>query len=104
METNYCKKPCNECPFKKESLKGWLGEFSVEETLRTASADQDFLCHVSGRGTIKKQCAGRMLYATKTAKMFRDPIIEGIRKEVVEANPNFRDEILGFDFKTHHKI
>jgi hypothetical protein len=104
METNFCKTPCGECPFKKVSTKGWLGEFTVEETLKASMADQDFLCHVSGRGSVKRQCAGRMLFASKTAKMFRSPIIENIRKEVRDANPNFREDILGFEFRSHHSL
>lgn len=102
MEKEFCKTPCGECPFKKTSLKGWLGGITLEETLETANADQDFLCHASGRNEVKRQCAGRLLYSSKTAKMFRNTVIEDIRLKVRAANPNFKEEILGFDFRSHH--
>lgn len=28
-----CAKPCRECPFRKESLNGWLGGFTIQEKL-----------------------------------------------------------------------
>ena len=39
-------KPCGNCPFRYDSLKGWLGEERAEE-ISTALIDQDltFSCH-----------------------------------------------------------
>jgi hypothetical protein len=102
IKKDFCIKPCVECPFKKSSIKGYLGGFTIEETLDTANSEADFLCHVSGRREVKKQCAGRMLFATKRAKNFRNEKLENIRKQVKDSNPNFNDDILGFDFKSHH--
>ncbi|MEY8205005.1 MAG: DUF6283 family protein [Bermanella sp.] len=47
------KKPCKDCPFKKSTIKGWLGKERMTEILKADS----FVCH-------KKtdfQCAGHML-------------------------------------------
>ncbi|MBS0044193.1 hypothetical protein KFE26_18070 [Shewanella sp. M16] len=47
------KKPCAQCPFRKDTLKGWLGGERMSEIL----AQDSFVCH-------KKQhleCAGHML-------------------------------------------
>ncbi|MFD3435476.1 DUF6283 family protein [Alteromonas macleodii] len=47
------KKPCAQCPFRKDTLKGWLGGERMAEILAQGS----FVCH-------KKQdlqCAGHML-------------------------------------------
>jgi len=46
------KKPCKDCPFRKDSLEGWLGKKRITEILESNS----FVCH-------KKtdfQCAGFM--------------------------------------------
>jgi len=47
------KRPCADCPFRKDSLKGWLGEASMREILDTSS----FVCHKK----TDLQCAGHML-------------------------------------------
>ena len=47
------KKPCKDCPFRKDCQQGWLGEDRIEEILQADT----FVCH-------KKtdfQCAGHML-------------------------------------------
>jgi len=47
------KKPCKDCPFRKDTLKGWLGERRMKEILNQES----FVCHKNH----KLQCAGHML-------------------------------------------
>jgi hypothetical protein len=47
------KKPCANCPFRKDSLKGWLGKERMTEILDADS----FVCHKK----TDKQCAGHML-------------------------------------------
>lgn len=51
--------PCNGCPFRKDTLKGWLGAERMEEIL----AQTSFLCHktTGGKNEDRKQCAGHML-------------------------------------------
>lgn len=51
--------PCNNCPFRKDSLKGWLGSERMTEILESDS----FVCHKTTKGTLKerKQCAGFMI-------------------------------------------
>ena len=103
------KKPCKQCPFRKESHPGWLGGFTVEETMAAAVSEGDFHCHMTRSGNddghVGKplQCAGRMLYATKIAKNFRMEHLDEIRRKVTLANPGFRDHILGFDLGSHHR-
>lgn len=46
------KKPCSNCPFRKDSLKGWLGS-RMEDYVSA----QSFVCHK--KTTL--QCAGHML-------------------------------------------
>lgn len=53
MNLPHVKKPCADCPFRKDTLKGWLGEKRVSEIL-----DRDtFVCHKKTH----LQCAGHML-------------------------------------------
>ena len=47
------KKPCKDCPFRKDSMKGWLGKDRMTEILNTDS----FVCHKK----TDLQCAGHML-------------------------------------------
>lgn len=47
------KQPCRDCPFRKDSLKGWLGKERMTEIL----ASQSFVCHKNN----DLQCAGHML-------------------------------------------
>ncbi len=49
----HINKPCKDCPFRKDTLQGWLGENRISEIL---SADS-FVCHKK----TDKQCAGHMI-------------------------------------------
>ena len=51
------KMPCKDCPFRKDSLKGWLGKERMEEILHSES----FVCHKK----VDLQCAGHMLISGK---------------------------------------
>jgi hypothetical protein len=50
------KKPCKDCPFRKDAIKGWLGEERMREILGADS----FVCHKTLK-TTRLQCAGHML-------------------------------------------
>lgn len=53
LKLPHVSRPCRDCPFRKDSLEGWLGEQRAEQI----SASPRFTCH-------KKrdlQCAGHML-------------------------------------------
>ncbi|GAB4042646.1 DUF6283 family protein [Spirosoma litoris] len=39
------KKPCNNCPFRKDSLEGWLGEYRARQIAQSATSDNNFYCH-----------------------------------------------------------
>lgn len=53
MKLPHIKTPCRDCPFRKDALKGWLGEQRVAELL----AADSFVCHKR----TDMQCAGHML-------------------------------------------
>lgn len=49
----HIKKPCRDCPFRKDTLQGWLGKDRMTEIL----AADSFVCHKK----TDMQCAGHML-------------------------------------------
>lgn len=49
----HIKKPCGDCPFRKDALQGWLGSDQVAGIL----AADSFVCHKKR----DMQCAGHML-------------------------------------------
>lgn len=53
MRLPHIKTPCRDCPFRKDTLKGWLGESRMKEIL----AADSFVCHKK----TTMQCAGHML-------------------------------------------
>jgi hypothetical protein len=59
----YLRQPCSGCPFRKTTLKGWLGEERIEEILRADT----FVCHKTTKGQTRdrRQCAGHMLLKGK---------------------------------------
>lgn len=102
---NHQLKPCRECPFKNTSLKGYLGGFSNEETKSIALSESVFECHLTRETGNEKHCAGRFLFAKKSCKSFRDEELESIKNEVVNLNPNYKEEILAvWEFDKHHTL
>lgn len=95
------KSPCKDCPFRKDSLSGWLGK---DRALEIAESES-FICHKtlkyeegsdqSGR----KQCAGYMLIARFRSIFFRLLHIQGQSEEITGKELVF-DSIEGF--VSHH--
>lgn len=69
MRLPYVKQPCKDCPFRKDSRKGWLGEERMSDIIKAES----FVCHKN----TELQCAGHMILNqdnnifVKTAKEHR---------------------------------
>jgi len=57
MKLPHVKKPCKDCPFRKTSMKGWLGRERMEEIIE----QHTFVCHKK----TDLQCAGHMLVDDK---------------------------------------
>lgn len=99
-------RPCKECPFRKNSAPGWLGPWPDAATLHLhIVAERDFACHMTMGDDDEdelpedtRRCTGAIMYATKSAKRFVDPVL---RKEQQEHQPT--EEIMNlFEFKEHH--
>lgn len=86
----HCKTPCNDCPFRKNSLAGWLGEYSAQDLHMLVMSERPFPCHMTHAdedldwdeaGTKENPlCAGALLFMKKSAKMPRDPELAKILK------------------------
>lgn len=83
---------CSDCPYRRDSLNGWLGGNSVDQFLRIAHSDTRYDCH-----TIKKQqCAGLAIYRRNTCKQVDPPLL---------VLPADHDTILSnpMEFQAHHE-
>ena len=64
--------PCSDCPLRRDSLNGWLGDTGSPEDWRAAlHSDSRMDCHVL-RGA---QCAGAAIYRRNVCKSPRDKSI-----------------------------
>lgn len=66
-------RPCSDCPWRRDSLPGWLGEATPdnstpEEWIRIAHAEFLLECHVISN----MQCAGAAIYRRNICKLPRD--------------------------------
>ena len=59
-----CTKPCKDCPFRKDLLKGWLGSDRMTQILKQES----FTCHKTNKSL---QCAGHMLINKEENEFYR---------------------------------
>ena len=55
----YMNSPCAKCPFRKDSMEGWLGGDRMAEIL----AQTSFVCHKTTNKMLydRRQCAGHMI-------------------------------------------
>lgn len=88
-------KPCSDCPWRRDSIKGWLGGMTPEEWLDAIHGMGDTFidCHtING-----PQCAGAAIYRANISKLPRNPMILQLPKdkESVFSTP--------MEFLKHHK-
>lgn len=76
------KKPCAQCPYKRDSAPGWTGDYAPEDLVTVVQQEQDFPCHTlinyndpDWRDNLEEaqQCAGWAVFAANMAKSPRDP-------------------------------
>lgn len=119
MELKVCAKMCKECPFSTESIKGYLGGFTVDETLQYISNEGLFSCHLHrGDSVVENEenvkngkspiCRGFMLQAKKTGKLFGGVFSKESRgllklQKEMKVEREELDKVLGFNFRIHHK-
>lgn len=50
MKIPCVKKPCKDCPFREDSMEGWLGKARAKEIAEA----QSFVCHRQYRLTVRR--------------------------------------------------
>lgn len=120
MRLKTCKSVCNECPFKKDSLKGFLGDHSLESILECMDKEGLFSCHMerkndetlnqilieSGKQSI---CRGFLISSLKSWKSFGKNPLTGLELLKLQRQiPYFSVEVDAImnknEFEEHHKL
>ena len=104
-----CKKLCNECPFKKGSLPGWLGPWEPDELVDYVfRSDQAFACHKTlgdEEDTPVENhviCKGSVLFLEKNMVIPRtNLVLRTLLKSVKEEE--LEDIMTKQEFLNHHK-
>jgi hypothetical protein len=110
MKANLAK-PCNDCPFRKNSLPGWLGPWETPlELHRFVMAENEFPCHKTMTDEFgddvpehkQSYCRGAILYMKKNSKM--PSYNSDLRELVCTADRADCKNILSVpDFIQHHQ-
>lgn len=110
MSFKVCEKSCNECPFTKTSLGGWLADYTPMELHSIVMNEQPFPCHMTHKENLTWEeagkgkyplCKGALKYMKKAGKLPRNKELADILKNVTIEE---LDNILSVsEFFTHHK-
>lgn len=86
------KTPCSDCPFRRDSLNGWLGGHTSEFFMQLAFSDELYDCHAK----IGPQCAGLATFRGNICKSPRDPRVLRLpaNRDLVFSRP--------LEFTAHH--
>lgn len=101
------KKPCKECPWRKDSIGGWLGASTPVEFLQQSEAETQMPCHLhvdyesaawQDEALTAPQCAGRAVHFANRCKRPESPdlLVLPADRDAVFSNPQ--------DFIDHHTI
>lgn len=105
----HCKIPCNECPFRKNSLPGWLADYTPQSLHSFVMSENPFPCHMTHEVELSFEeageyplCAGALRYMRKNAKMPRNPEVASIIKSF---KPEDLENVLStIEFFNHHDL
>lgn len=88
-------KPCTECPFTRNAMRGWFGPYSGQHYLNAALGETSVQCHMSSKDTPEnhRHCTGIAL--------FRDNICKVPRRE--NQSEHQRICVKKYDAKQIHK-
>jgi len=101
------KQPCRECPFRRESLPGYLGPYDpVYFSMAATNGHEEMPCHLThgkdengkSRGTLKTatQCAGRAIFLSNVCKLPENPNVKLLPADRVKIFGNV------MEFVEHH--
>jgi len=78
------KEPCKQCPFRRKSMAGWLGDSDPEQFIETTMGDYPMPCHQTldyndpqwkekwEAGEAGKLCAGALSFFANIGKVSRE--------------------------------
>lgn len=104
------KKPCNECPFRKKSLPGWLGPWKPREILQSIAVNP-FPCHRTIRHNEQRyeddtlqSCAGMALFLNNNLEKSRDTSNAIHQWAVRNADTSIKNSVFlnTLEFMDHH--
>lgn len=110
MDINF-RNPCNECPFRRESLPGWLGPWTPLDLLRSLSVEP-FPCHQTipqgYQGDYNddrlKGCAGAAIFLNNTLEMSRCRVTSEHQRQVRDVDDSVTLSVFASkqEFIDHH--
>lgn len=71
------EKPCHDCPWRRNAVRGWLGPHSAEAWMEIARSDDAVPCHALEG----PQCAGLAIFRANICKLPRDPNVLRLPKD-----------------------
>lgn len=100
-------KPCSECPWRRSSIRGWLGASTPREFLATTMAEHRMPCHKTidyerpdwkVAAAAAPLCVGSLVFLANICKIPRDPdlaaarmMVAADREEVFSSPSQFLD-------------
>jgi hypothetical protein len=89
--------PCSDCPFRRDSIQGWLGELSVDDWIQLAHGEGQADCHTTKQSNgAGWHCAGLAIYRANVCKSVHDPNAFRLPKDT--------EKVFSFgEFKKHHE-
>lgn len=108
----HCKKPCPECPYRKDSEPEYFGDNDPQEYADALHLDTVVACHTKSgydaNGNVNDVviCAGHLIAQKKVCKSTQHPDALQVLalEEFQEMVEEKRDEVHGFSFYSHHNI
>lgn len=106
---NACAKPCGDCPFRRKSAAGWLGEATPSSFVIAISYETPLPCHQTIDYTDRKWlekwtaqrigmiCTGSLIMMANMCKLPRDPAFPRMKAD--RTNVFARPE----EFITYHE-
>lgn len=105
MVTKQHKKPCSDCPWRRDSVAGWLADMSPEEWVQHAQGDGIIECHTRKSDEFVVQCAGAAAFRANICKSTRPMtfVLRGLSVQALRAPPD-RARVFAHsqEFITHH--
>lgn len=100
--------PCDDCPWRRNALRGWLGPYSPQEWPEAAHCESAIACHQTIRRNQRRgggdwdnpemrQCRG--------ASIFRANVCKNPRHPDLQSGPVDKDRVFASnaEFLAHHK-